>query len=91
MRPLHDLTKKGVLWRWTATEQNTFEALKKAVSEDPILLFPKLTEPFKMEVDASAIAIGAVLNQKGEDNKLHPVAYYSELFSTIEQNYNVYD
>ncbi len=44
-----------------------------------------------MEVDASAITIGAVLNQKGEDNKLHPMAYYSELFSTTEQNYNVYD
>jgi len=57
-----------------------FEALKKAVAEELVLLFPKLTKPFEMEVDASTIAIGAVLNQKGEDGKTHPVAYYSESF-----------
>ena len=83
-RPLYDLTKKGVEWRWISVEQTAFKALKKAVSEDPVLLFPKLMEPFKMEVDTSAIAIGAVLNQKGEDNKLHLVAYYSESFSITE-------
>ena len=90
-QPLHDLTKKGVIWRWTHTEQAAFEALKAAVAEEPVLLFPKLDEPFEMEVDASAIAIGAVLNQKGEDKKTHPVAYYSESFSATERNYDVYD
>jgi len=90
-RPLHDLTKKGVTWRWTSTEQAAFDALKKAVAKNPVLLFPCLTEPFKMEVDVSAIAIGAVLNQKGEDSKIHPVAYYSESFSATERNYDVYD
>ncbi len=90
-RPLHDLTKKGVTWRWTNIEQTAFDALKEAVAKDPVLLFPKLTEPFEMEVDASATAIGAVLNQKGEDNKIHPVAYYSESFSATECNYDVYD
>ncbi len=90
-RPLHDLTKKGVPWRWTHVEQTAFEALKKAVAEEPVLLFPQLTKPFEMEVDASAIAIGAVLNQKGEDGKTHPVAYYSKSFSAPKRNYDVYD
>jgi len=90
-QPLHDLTKKGVAWRWTSKEQDAFEALKKAVAEEPVLLFPKLTKPFEMEVDASAIAIGAVLNQRGEDGKIHPVAYYSKSFSATERKYNVYD
>ncbi len=68
-----------------------FEALKKAVAEEPVLLFPQLNQPFEMEVDASTIAIGAVLNQKAEDGRTHPVAYYSESFTTTERNYNVYD
>jgi len=55
--PLHNLTKKGVTWRWTTTEQNAFEALKEAVTKEPVLLFPKLTKPFEMEVDASAITL----------------------------------
>ncbi len=90
-RPLHDLTKKGVAWKWTHVEQVAFEALKRAVAEEPVLLFPQLNQPFEMEVDASAIAIGAVLNQKGEDGRTHPVAYYSESFSAPERNYDVYD
>jgi len=59
-RPLHNLTKKGTAWRWTHVEQTAFEALKQAVAEEPVLLFPQLTKPFEMEVDASAIAIGTV-------------------------------
>ena len=72
-------------------EQAVFDALKRAVAEEPVLLFPQLTEPFEMEVDTSAIAISAVLNQKGEDGKTHPVAYYSESFSAPERNYDIYD
>ncbi|SRR6266702_2762009 len=71
--------------------KTAFEALKQAVAEEPVLLFLKLQEPFEMEVDASAIAIGAILNQKGEDHKIHPVAYYSKSFSATERNYDVYD
>ncbi len=72
-------------------EQQAFNTLKAKVAEEPMLLFPQMTKPFKMEVDASAIEIGAVLNQKGEDNKLHPVVYYSKSFTTTEQNYDIYD
>ncbi|SRR6266702_3426040 len=87
---LHNLTKKNMPWQWTEKEQNTFEMLKQKVAEEPVLLFPQMTKPFEMEVDTSAIAIGAVLNQKGDNGKLHSVAYYSESFTSTEQNYNVY-
>jgi hypothetical protein len=39
---------------------------------------------FKMETDASKYAYGAVLSQKGKDQKLHPVAFYSKLMSLAE-------
>ncbi len=90
VRPLHDLTKKGVAWRWTAIEQEAFNALKEVVAKEPVLLFPQLSKPFEMEVDTSTIAISAVLNQEGEDGRKHPVAYYSESFSATERNYDVY-
>ncbi len=38
--PLHDLTKKGVTWRWTHVEQTMFNALKEAVAKELVLLFP---------------------------------------------------
>ncbi len=90
-RPLHNLTKKGVTWRWTHIEQKAFDKLKEAVANEPVLLFPQLAKPFEMEVDVSTIAIGAVLNQEGEDGRKHPVAYYSKSFSAPERNYDIYD
>jgi hypothetical protein len=35
--------------------------------------------------------MGAVLLQKKEDRKKHPIAYYSKTLSAAEQNYNVYN
>jgi hypothetical protein len=35
--------------------------------------------------------MGAVLLQKKEDGKKHPIAYYSKTLSAAEQNYNIYD
>jgi len=40
-----------------------------------------MMKPFEIEVDASAIDIRPVLNQKGDNDKLHPVAYYSKSFT----------
>jgi hypothetical protein len=48
-------------------------------------------DPFKLEVDASGFAMGAVLLQKKADNKKHPIAYYSKTLSTVERNYDMYD
>jgi ribonuclease HI len=42
-------------------------------------------------VDASGFAMGAVLLQKKEDSKKHPIAYYSKTLSAAERNYDVYD
>jgi hypothetical protein len=35
--------------------------------------------------------MGAVLLQKKEDGKKHPIVYYSKTLSTAEQNYDIYD
>ena len=52
-QPLHDLIKKGVLWRWTNTKQTAFEALKRVVAEEPVLLFPQLTKPVMLPLNVS--------------------------------------
>ncbi len=67
-----------------SSRTNRFRNTKRSSGRRTSTPIPKLNEPFEMEVDASAIAIGAVLNQKGEDNKMHPVTYYSESFSATE-------
>ena len=76
-KPLNALTHKDAEWNWRPEHQHAFDNLKKRVSSEPILAHPELNQQFELKVDASGFAVGAVLLQKKEDNKRHPVGYYS--------------
>src|SRR6266404_2559976 len=58
---------------------------------EPVLKQPELDKPFELEVDVSGFAVGAVLLQRGEDNKRHPIGYYSATLKEAECNYDIYD
>ncbi len=90
-RVLNELTKKEIPWEWTNEREEAFQKLKGLICAEPVLLMPKLEQPFELEVDASNYAIGATLNQKDEQNRWHPVAYYSTTLSETERNYDIYD
>ena len=85
------LTKKGQPFVWTTTAQKAFDTLKQKVTEEPVLLHPILTQPFELEVDTLGFAIGAVLMQKGDDDRRHPVGFYSTTLTPAERNYDIYD
>jgi hypothetical protein len=90
-RPLNELTHKDTKWSWETRHQAAFKELKKRVTTEPVLAHPVLTDPFELEVDVPGFAMGAVLLQKKEDSKKHPIAYYSKTLSAAECNYDVYD
>ena len=90
-RPLTQLTRKDATWQWGIEQQEAFDTLKKRVTSKPILAQPNLAEQFVLEVDVSGYAVGAVLLQRKEDNKLHPIGYFSSTLNEAEQNYDIYD
>src|SRR6266702_4509627 len=90
-RPLHKLTRKDQEWRWGPEEQNAFDTLKKHVTMEPVLAHAKLDDQFELEVDASGYAVGAVLLQRKEDSKKHPIGYYSATLNKAQRNYEIYD
>jgi hypothetical protein len=53
----------------------------------PILVFPDWSKEFHVHVDASSIALGAVLAQPGAGDIDHPLAFASRKLSTAEINY----
>ena len=55
----------------------TFQALKQACINSPVLAFADYTKDFLLKTDASKEGLGAVLSQKQEDGRFHPVAYGS--------------
>ena len=90
-RPLNALTRKDTEWNWHPEHQHTFDELKGRVLSKPILTHPELDQQFELKVDASGFAVGAVPLQKKEDNKRHPVGYYSATLNKAERNYDIYD
>ena len=88
-KPLHQLTKKNIKFEWTEKCNIAFLELKKRLTTAPILAYPNFEKPYIVECDASNVAIGAILSQKDDNNKLHPVAYYSRSLNNAEINYSI--
>jgi hypothetical protein len=89
--PLHALMQKASKWKWGEPQQTAFKALECAVTTAPVLVFPLDTGKFRVEVDASNFATGAVLSQLQDDGKWHPVGFISKSLSDIECNYEIHD
>lgn len=90
-RPLHDLTKKDVPWRWTFVERRAFQTLKKAFIEEPVLAQWDPHLPTRIETDASQHTTSGVISQLGADGLWHPIAFRSESMIEAERNYEIYD
>ena len=62
-RPLTDLTKEKVPWVWNEKEENAFCELKLSLVVAPVLRMPNFDLSFVITMDASLVAIGAILQQ----------------------------
>ena len=62
--------------------------MKKALTEVPVLAYANFDEPFLLETDASGLGLGAVLSQKQEDGRYHPITYGSRSLMVEEWNYH---
>ena len=57
--PLHALTCKDAVFRWTTECQEAFEALKAAITRSPVLAYPNFDVDFVLETDASVKGLGS--------------------------------
>uniref|UniRef100_A0A8C5MX57 Gypsy retrotransposon integrase-like protein 1 n=1 Tax=Leptobrachium leishanense TaxID=445787 RepID=A0A8C5MX57_9ANUR len=90
VKPLTDLTRIHTRFSWSTAAQDAFNLLKRTITSAPILSIPDPSQPYTLEVDASAFAVGAVLSQRQKETEImHPVSFFSKTFSAAEQNYDV--
>ena len=64
-------------FEWTEQSQQSFDALKYALTSAPVLTYPDYSKQFILETNASLKGLGGVLSQRGDDNEIHVVAYSS--------------
>jgi hypothetical protein len=90
-KPLTTLTRKDVKWSWNEVEDKAFNSIKGAITSTPILIHPDPEKPYYLETDGSGVALGAILSQKGEDGRMHPIVFLSESFTPPQRNHDTHD
>jgi hypothetical protein len=72
---------------WDGSCQTSFEIIKAKLTAAPILRAPNMSQPFRIETDASDFGVGAVLLQPDDFIEWHPLAFESKKLSSAERNY----
>jgi hypothetical protein len=90
-QPIVELMKKNKPFEWTEACRDALETLIQMVTNTPVLAYPDLEQPFEMEVDASAYAVGAILFQRDPQGCKRDVGYYSKALNPVERNYDICD
>lgn len=85
-RPLNNLTRKGVPFKWYYECEEAFQNLKAQITSPIVLDFPDFSENniFKLSTDASGFAIGCVLSNSNE----RPIAFASRALNKAEKGYS---
>lgn len=89
-KPLTDLTRKDEPWKWTEKEQVSFDSLKRTLMERPTLALYNPKVHTEVHTDASSKGLAGILLQKQQD-RLHPVAYFSRKTTPAEEKYHSYE
>ena len=77
--PLTNIMGKNKEFKWDREQEDSFNDIKVALTNTPVLKLPTRDGRFKVHTDASDYAIGAVLEQEDANEKsIKPVAYFSK-------------
>ncbi|XP_036145206.1 uncharacterized protein LOC105831336 isoform X1 [Monomorium pharaonis] len=90
-KPLYDLLKKDVAFEFKECQLRAFEELKAKLASTPILSIYNPRDSTELHCDASSHGFGAILFQKKQDLKLHPIFYYSKRTTETESRYHSFE
>ena len=83
---LYELTKKDTVYEWNESRQAAFDFLKNALTSAPVLATSRDEGTYILDVDASDMAMGAVLQQE-QEGLPRVIGYASRIFNTCEKKY----
>lgn len=83
--PLHKFSRKGVKFKWTPECEKSFEQLRDALCNPPILIYPNFEQEFILVTDASEEGCGAKLAQIRNGIEM-PISFASMAFKKGDLN-----
>src|ERR1700722_17743659 len=83
------MLKKDVKIKWDSESRQSFEQVKRALTEAPVLISPDFTKDFYLFSFASEHTIATVLLQKNSEGYEHPIAFFSKALRDVALNYNI--
>ena len=90
--PLTNLLQGKVPFVWGEEQETGFNVLRKALSSEPILVYPNFDKKFTIQMDASLTALGGSSHKLGTtamNTPLHIVQGYSIILRGTIQLRNV--
>lgn len=96
LSPIHDMltsannsTDKNLVWNENSAK--AFDRVKRLFANETLLTHFDERSRLSLAVDASNVAIGAVLQQVSYDDTIEPLAYFSKKLNPAEQKYSTFD
>ena len=94
--PLHEAVKsagpgKNKKIEWTEQCEQSFMKAKKCLSAAVLLHHPNPFSATSLTVDASEVAVGGELAQRGKDQGWQPLAFFLHALTPAERKYSAFD
>jgi len=75
--------------RWNLEENQSFEDIKKAISEALVLLSPEFSKDFLIFSFSSENIVEGVLLQKNQEGSEHLISFYRKMLRDAPLKYNI--
>jgi hypothetical protein len=83
------MLRKGHEIKWTAEPRKSFDQIKKALIEAPVLISPDYSKDFVIFSFASFDTVAAVLLQKNGQGKEQPIAFFIKALRDVDLRYEI--
>ena len=91
VKPLQQMVKQSVQFKWTDIEKGAFNDIKAATAHAPSLKIPNFKKYFILYTFALDNLLAAVLTQKEEGGDEYPISFMSTGLQGDELNYPTID
>jgi hypothetical protein len=82
------MLRKGNEVKWTSESRNSFDQIKRALTEAPVLISPDYSKDFLIFSFSSFDTVAVVLLQKNNEGLEKPIAFFSRALRDVELKYD---